>query len=218
VNNDKSREKSVVEIDRLQHYRRRFESHHEAWRFEVGMLDSAEKMEDEMMEFCINEAVLEVTVSMCKGFLTSVLSDLLRARIVLRQSYCFGYFREEDAPDVPQHIFEDRQHQLEAAVRQVSSLLEKTDSGKGNVYDKSLADEKNVYEKSSEQIVKQYKPGYSQRGEKSVGEDGVIPASKLGTANWEDVNELVQKFKEIQRGQHALRQWIDTVQMIADEY
>ena len=63
--------------------------------------------------------------------LPSVLAALALARTTLRWSYVFAFYMNEMAPEVNRPLFEDRQHELEAALRRLTSLVEKETPERG---------------------------------------------------------------------------------------
>ena len=53
--------------------------------------------------------------------------------------------------------------ELPSVFTQVSTIIEKTNSDAGNVYDKALMSDKNFYDKAATHVAKQHRPGYSNR-------------------------------------------------------
>eukprot|EP00735_Rhodelphis_limneticus_P015617 TRINITY_DN992_c0_g1::TRINITY_DN992_c0_g1_i1::g.15939::m.15939 TRINITY_DN992_c0_g1::TRINITY_DN992_c0_g1_i1::g.15939 ORF type:complete len:552 (+),score=48.13,sp/Q6NW85/ARI1L_DANRE/26.75/6e-38,IBR/PF01485.16/1.5e+04,IBR/PF01485.16/4.1e-10,IBR/PF01485.16/3.1e-05,zf-C3HC4_3/PF13920.1/0.015,zf-C3HC4_3/PF13920.1/9.8e+03,zf-C3HC4_3/PF13920.1/1.5e+04,zf-C3HC4_3/PF13920.1/1e+04,Viral_NABP/PF05515.6/0.17,Viral_NABP/PF05515.6/1.3e+04 TRINITY_DN992_c0_g1_i1:134-1789(+) len=212
---DTSREKSAQLVFKFEFYRKRFESHREAERLEKTLSGTFE--ETRLKALCLlsgddanaNDAYYAIPSSEVKTTLQNAFQQLLAARVVLQNSYIFGYFREEKAPQIPKYIFEDRQHQLEIAVRNLATLLE----SENNEFDISLTSATNLYEKTDPKVVR---AGYQATPDQFVPGQNVV-ATKPFVAQCKSAEEILSQWFKLKEAIVYLANWKSTIENLIDD-
>ena len=105
------------ELKRFHFYSERYNNHVRSFQFEKKLVSNSELLISELTESC---GLSEKEVS----FYPQAISQLLRNRLALKNSYAFGYLRPMEAKNVNKDLFENLQLDLEMHTEKLSHFLE----------------------------------------------------------------------------------------------